>query len=338
MTRHDPNADAAHASQRVLSARFPALQVASLSGAACGLAQPVPVSADVLGVCLYRDQPLRHAARVVAGAAAACALPSMGQGRSRSGARARFRRTSQLIAMASMAPTRTAQTIYHRQQAGSGSAAASSYPQNRKYHLAEFSNPNQQGGQDNKSLMAMMVVFIAVLFGAQFYHAKMNPAGGDATAVRLPRARRQPPAAAAPANAPRRCSRLPQRAKPAAPSVPVVQASGETTTVIENELYRITFSNRGAPGDELDSEATRRTCKDSDGKPLDLVHRRRPSCSAIRCRSTPTTARASPLRPCRATEDVVTLPTAGNLPAGSERPGSRDRRCRRQQLTTGPTS
>ena len=41
--------------------------------------------------------------------------------------------------------------------------------------MADFSNPNQQGGQDNKSLVAMMVVFVAVLFGVQIYQAKMNP-------------------------------------------------------------------------------------------------------------------------------------------------------------------
>ena len=44
--------------------------------------------------------------------------------------------------------------------------------------MAEFSNPNQQGGQDNKSLVAMMVVFVAVLFGASLYHAQDEPADG----------------------------------------------------------------------------------------------------------------------------------------------------------------
>ena len=112
--------------------------------------------------------------------------------------------------------------------------------------MAEFSNPNQQGGQDNKSLVAMMVVFVAVLFGAQYYHSKMNPAAGPDLAP----AHRclQPPRAG------RGCDRrdsgtaVPRAAaaKSAAPAVPVVQASAETTTVIENELYRITFSNRGA--------------------------------------------------------------------------------------------
>ena len=48
--------------------------------------------------------------------------------------------------------------------------------------MAEFSNPNQQGGQDNRSLLAMMVVFILVLVGAQYYHSKMNPEPAPTTA------------------------------------------------------------------------------------------------------------------------------------------------------------
>jgi YidC/Oxa1 family membrane protein insertase len=46
-----------------------------------------------------------------------------------------------------------------------------------------------------------------------------------------------------------------------------VQAAAETTTVVENELYRITFSNRGG---DVTSWILKRY-KDDDGKPLDLV-------------------------------------------------------------------
>ncbi len=56
----------------------------------------------------------------------------------------------------------------------------------------------------------------------------------------------------------------------------MVQAAAEATTVVENELYRITFSNRG--GQAISWQLKRRpdapnsVFKDSDGKPLDLVH------------------------------------------------------------------
>jgi YidC/Oxa1 family membrane protein insertase len=130
--------------------------------------------------------------------------------------------------------------------------------------LAEFSNPNQQGGQDNKSLMAMMVVFVAVLFGAQLYHSKTSPQTASPTT----------PTAAAPAQP--ATSAIPATATPTQPAaaagnpaVPVVQAGGESTTVIENELYRITFSNRGA---QVTSWILKGPYTNADGKPLDLIH------------------------------------------------------------------
>jgi YidC/Oxa1 family membrane protein insertase len=132
--------------------------------------------------------------------------------------------------------------------------------------LAEFSNPNQQGGQDNKSLIAMMVVFVAVLFGAQFYHSKMSPQAAPSSTPTQSQTTSQP-AAAVPAAAP--------SSQPAAsasnapgPSAPVVQAGSDTTTVVENDLYRITFSNRGA---QVTSWILKKF-NDDDGKPLELVH------------------------------------------------------------------
>jgi YidC/Oxa1 family membrane protein insertase len=130
--------------------------------------------------------------------------------------------------------------------------------------LAEFSNPNQQGGQDNRSLVAMMVLVMAVLFGVQYYHLKTAPAAPSAspsTAIAAPSASAAP--GPSPAEAPQ-----PAVDRPAAPAVPVVQASAQTATVVENELYRITFSNRGG---QVTSWVLKQQ-KDADGKPLDLVH------------------------------------------------------------------
>jgi YidC/Oxa1 family membrane protein insertase len=131
--------------------------------------------------------------------------------------------------------------------------------------LAEFSNPNQQGGQDNRSLIAMMVLLVAVFFGLQIYKAK-NPSAPPPSTP--PVAATQTPAQ--PATASVQTGSQPVLAsKPGAPAIPVVQASGETSTVIENELYRIQFSNRGAAV----TSWVLKQYKDSDGKnPLDLVH------------------------------------------------------------------
>ncbi len=62
---------------------------------------------------------------------------------------------------------------------------------------------------------------------------------------------------------------------PGTPAAPTVQAAAESTTVIENELYRITFTNRGA---QVKSWILKRkpdgggNFKNADGQPLDIVH------------------------------------------------------------------
>ncbi|WP_158942092.1 membrane protein insertase YidC [Granulicella sp. S190] len=131
--------------------------------------------------------------------------------------------------------------------------------------MAEFKNPNQQGGGDNKSLLVMMLVLVTVFFGLQYFRSKNNPQTASPNASQ-----------SAPASTPQAA---PQAMTPAAanstlpgsattPSVPAVQAQAEATTTVENELYRITFSNRGA---QVSSWILKKY-KDSDGKPLNLVH------------------------------------------------------------------
>jgi YidC/Oxa1 family membrane protein insertase len=130
--------------------------------------------------------------------------------------------------------------------------------------LAEFKNPNQQGGGDNKSLVVMMLVMVTVFFGLQYFRSKTNPqtASPNATQGAPAQAGNQ---AIAPAAAQ---SGAPASSTPAASSVPVVAATAESTTIVENELYRITFSNRGG---QVTSWILK-NYKDSDGKPLNLVH------------------------------------------------------------------
>ena len=137
--------------------------------------------------------------------------------------------------------------------------------------MAEFKNPSQQGGggQDNKSLFVMMFVMIAVFFGLQYFRGKNNPpTASPSSPATTQSAPTQPgiqpgaPAAASAAPAP-----LAGKVS-AAKAVPTVQASAESTTTVENELYRITFSNRGG---QVKSWLLK-SYKDNDGKPLNLVH------------------------------------------------------------------
>ncbi|MBB5344820.1 membrane protein insertase YidC [Tunturibacter empetritectus] len=132
--------------------------------------------------------------------------------------------------------------------------------------MAEFKNPNQQGGGDNKSLLVMMLVLVTVFFGLQYFRAKNNPQTSSPNAGQSAAAA---PGAPVPASAPVAAANLPSpAATPSTSAVPAVQAPAEATTTVENELYSITFTNRGG---QVSSWILKKY-KDSDGKPLNLVH------------------------------------------------------------------
>jgi len=134
--------------------------------------------------------------------------------------------------------------------------------------LAEFKNPNQQGGGDNRSLVVMMLVMVTVFFGLQYFRAKHNPQ------IVSPNAASSGPAQAGGQLASAGTSPVVSASAGAAAgtsAVPTVAAPAESTTTIENELYRITFSNRG--GQVTSWILKQKQYKDSDGKQqLDLVH------------------------------------------------------------------
>jgi YidC/Oxa1 family membrane protein insertase len=133
--------------------------------------------------------------------------------------------------------------------------------------LAEFKNPNQQGGGDNKSLVVMMLVLVTVFFGLQYFRAKNNPQTASPNATQSTQSVSQ--TAAQPGISAATNSSIASSApSAAASSVPTVQAPAESTTVVENELYRITFTNRGGQV----SSWILKQYKDSDGKPLNIIH------------------------------------------------------------------
>jgi membrane protein insertase, YidC/Oxa1 family, N-terminal domain len=142
--------------------------------------------------------------------------------------------------------------------------------------LAEFKNPNQQGGgQDNNSFLLMMLVLVAVFFGIQYFHtSKTKPAAPAATESSTAASGPVAPAAT-PASDSSSKTAVPAKGDQAAKAtVPAIQATAVSTTVVENELYRITFSNKG--GQVLSWILKKKpgggVFKDDDGKPLDLVH------------------------------------------------------------------
>jgi YidC/Oxa1 family membrane protein insertase len=137
--------------------------------------------------------------------------------------------------------------------------------------VAEFKNPNQSGtGKENNSsvLLIITVVFLA-LTGFQYYRAKHNPQTASPNASVQTAVNAQGAQNAAPSRAPMPTVGVAVNGQTVQiPAVQPVVAQQQSTTVVENELYRITFSNRGG-------EATSwvlKQFKDSYGQPLDLVH------------------------------------------------------------------
>ena len=123
--------------------------------------------------------------------------------------------------------------------------------------MAEIKNPNQQGGgQDSKTILAFTTIFLVMFLGLQFLKPKKPAAPVPGT---------QQPAATASQSSSSQPAVTPVAADT---GTSTAQAVSESTTVVENELYRITFSNRGA---QVTSWVLKKY-KDDDGKPLDLVN------------------------------------------------------------------
>jgi YidC/Oxa1 family membrane protein insertase len=131
--------------------------------------------------------------------------------------------------------------------------------------LAEISNPNQQGGgkqQDSRSFLVFTLVFLAMLLALQYMRPKKQPQPNQPQQHQTTAPQTATPPAGD-ANA---------AAGPSSPSAPsaaaAVAAAAEQTTTVENENYRIVFTNRGA---QVKSWILKRY-EDDNGKPLDLVN------------------------------------------------------------------
>jgi YidC/Oxa1 family membrane protein insertase len=136
--------------------------------------------------------------------------------------------------------------------------------------LPEIQNPNLQsqgpgggGSGDMRSTMAFMLLAMAAIFGYQYFFAK--PKTDQQPPAQTQSQAAPPPASAAPATP----GQTPATAAPAkAPAAtPQISASLETYTTIENEFYKIVFTNRGG---QVKNWILKKYF-DSAGKPLDLV-------------------------------------------------------------------
>jgi len=135
--------------------------------------------------------------------------------------------------------------------------------------LPEIHNPNLQsqgsgnsgggGGGDLRSTMGFMLLVITVFFGYQYFFNKPQPETHAPTQTTQTQTQSQnAPTAPAQATAPSAATRA---------ATPAVSAAMESDTTVENELYKIVFTNRGA---QVKHWILKKYFDDS-GKPLDLV-------------------------------------------------------------------
>ncbi|MGA3080517.1 MAG: membrane protein insertase YidC [Terracidiphilus sp.] len=122
--------------------------------------------------------------------------------------------------------------------------------------MAEFSNPNLQGqgggrggGGDSSSLMVFAFLFLVILLGYQFFFKPNQPA----TTAPAPQSQNQnqpqpAPLAAGQAGAAGSAAQpqLAAGSATASPAAPTIAASMVTETTVENENYKIVFTNQGA--------------------------------------------------------------------------------------------
>jgi YidC/Oxa1 family membrane protein insertase len=107
--------------------------------------------------------------------------------------------------------------------------------------LSEFQNPQNQPGMDKRVIIIFAATMLMLVLAQQFMMKQQPPKGAPQTATAPAGAPAAPTTTAAqPLQPPATAV-----AGAAAAQASSMQASAESTTVIENDLYRITFSNRG---------------------------------------------------------------------------------------------
>jgi YidC/Oxa1 family membrane protein insertase len=136
--------------------------------------------------------------------------------------------------------------------------------------LAEYKNPQQEPGGDRRMLMVFAVTFALIIISQIFLfkdkskqQPKTNPFQTSQSNAPAPEAPSETASAPAEAVSKGRAPANPGKG----PAVAKV-ATGEVETVVENDVVRIVFTNRGAQAKSW----VLKKYKDEDGHPLDLVN------------------------------------------------------------------
>jgi YidC/Oxa1 family membrane protein insertase len=127
--------------------------------------------------------------------------------------------------------------------------------------LAEYQNPQQEPGSEKRLLLIFLVTFVIMLAFQPLLKKFLPtpPPPQQQPAQSVPAQPAAPPATATSTKAP--------AVSPSAGATK--QAAGETETVLENDLYRITFTNRGA---QVKSWILKKFDNEAENGRLDLVN------------------------------------------------------------------
>jgi YidC/Oxa1 family membrane protein insertase len=128
--------------------------------------------------------------------------------------------------------------------------------------LADFKNPQQEPGAERRLLLVFLLTFVVlIIFQPLLKKYFPQPAVQEQKPLVQMQSAAPPPMSAMSAAAPANSA--------AASSVVAKQASAEAETVIENSLYKITFTNRGA---QVKSWILKRFKNDAQNGLLELVN------------------------------------------------------------------
>jgi YidC/Oxa1 family membrane protein insertase len=127
--------------------------------------------------------------------------------------------------------------------------------------LAEFQNPQQEPGMERRLLLVFALTFLVIMLFQPILkkYLPQSPASAPQTPT---------PAQTIPQSAAVKQVPAAQAAAPVLNAGATKQATSESETVVENDLYRITFTNRGA---QVKSWILKKFTDDKE-QPLDLVN------------------------------------------------------------------
>lgn len=129
----------------------------------------------------------------------------------------------------------------------------------------EFPNPHQDPGAEKRLLLVFVLTFAVLLISQPLLMKFIKPQ--QPAPAKQEQQQQQPAATPAQTSPSAPASAVAPPNASATPAVPTKQATGEHETTVENDLYKITFTNRGG---QVKSWVLKKF-DDENGKPLDLV-------------------------------------------------------------------